>query len=203
MPIHKEESKWKRRIFTGVIFVVLISSVIGFTFSAIPFGASGLGRDSNTLTYSGREFIPTQNGLATIIDEQIFEFTYYPDELGSVDTGDIASKITSSRMVYATSHPNSTFASEFSGLEFDIGRVLESNYDSFMEVAFTAGNPYGKTIITCADATPFIPVVFFNYTNTTTEVVTQNNCIIVNVASENSFKRIRDKIIYELLEVEP
>ena len=84
-----------------------------------------------------------------------------------------------------------------------MGRVLEKNYNTFIEVAFTAGNPYGKKIITCEDATVFIPVLLFNFTNTTTDITEHNNCVIINVDSEISLNRIRDKIVYELLEIEP
>jgi len=200
MPIREKEVKWKKRLFTVIIFIVLGSSIIGFTFSAIP---SGLRDQDSSVTYNGIEFFTTQGGLATVIDEQIFEFSYFPDELANVEIGDATSKISSARMVYTTSDPNSTLASAISGAEFDIARILESNYNTFIEVVFNAGNPYGKNIITCDDATSFVPVVLFNFTNTTTDVTDKNNCIIINVESENALNKVRDKIIYELLEIEP
>ncbi|MAG15501.1 hypothetical protein CMO88_00400 [Candidatus Woesearchaeota archaeon] len=199
MPIREEESKLKKRIFTIIIFLVLGSSIIGFTFSAIPLGL----QQNNEIEYNGIEFFPTQHGLATIIDEQVFEFTYYPDELSEIDLGNVISKISSAKMFYATSHPNSSLASQISGVEFDMARALEINHNSFMEIAFTADNLYEKEVVTCKDATAFIPVLLFNFTNTTTSVTEQNNCIIINTESERSLIKMKDKLIYELLGVQP
>ena len=200
MPIREEEGKTKKVLLSIVIGFVIVSSVIGFTFSAIPFG---LQPQDTSLKYSGYEFFPTQNGVGTIIDDQIYEFTNLPGDVENLDIGDITSKISNSPMVYVTSDPNSSLASAISGVEFTMGRVLEKNYNTFIEVAFTAGNPHGKRIITCEDATVFIPVLLFNFTNTTTDITEQNNCVIINVDSEVSLNRIRDKIVYELLEIEP
>ena len=200
MPIRKEEGKAKKLLFSIVIGFVLVSSVIGFTFSAIPFG---LQPQSTSLKYSGYEFFPTQTGFGTIIDNQIFEFTNLPGDVENLDIGIILSKLSNSPMVYATSDPNSSLASAISGVEFTVSRILEKDSNTFLEVAFTAGNPYGKRIITCEDATPFIPVLLFNFTNTTTNIIEQNNCVIINVESELALNRIRDKIAYELLDIEP
>ena len=200
MPIREDEGKTKKLLFSIVIGFVLVSSVIGFTFSAIPFG---LQTQDTPIKYSGYEFFPTQNGIGTLIDDQIYEFTNFPEDVENLDIGDITSKISNSRMIYATSDPNSSLATSISGVEFTMSRVLEKDYNTFIEVAFTAGNPYGKRIITCADATPFIPVLLFNFTNTTTNVTDQNNCIIINVESEDSLNQVRDKIVYQLLEIEP
>ena len=200
MPLKPEESKTKKILFTAVIGFVLLSSIIGFTYSAIPILPSA---QQGNLKFNGIEFFPTATGVAADIDGQFVEFTYYPNELGNLDTAGAVSRITSSRMVYVTSDPNSTLAGDFSGLEYDIGRALERNHNTFIEVAFTANNPFGKRIITCDDANAFVPVVFFNSTNGTTAITLENNCIIVNVGSENGFNRVHDKLIYELLGIEP
>ncbi|MBS3133153.1 hypothetical protein J4470_03425 [Candidatus Woesearchaeota archaeon] len=200
MPIRQESNKTKKMLFSILIGFVLISSIIGFTFSAVPFG---LQNQDSTIKYNGIEFFQTQNGIATIIDGQVMEFTYLPDELESMEIDGVTKKISSARMIYTTSDPNSTLASQISGAEFNMAMVLEKNYKTFVDVAFTSDNPYGKSVITCDDATYLIPVFFFNFTNTTTSVTDQNDCIIVNVASEKALDRVRDKIIYELLGVLP
>jgi len=200
MALKPEENKTKKILFSVVIGFVLLSSIIGFTYSAIPIIPSA---QQSNLKFSGIEFFPTATGVAADIDGQFVEFTYFPDELDSLDIGGSISRITSARMVYVTSDPNSTLASQFSGLEFDMGRALERNHNTFIEVAFTANNQFGKRVITCDDANAFVPVVFFNYTNGTTAITQENNCIIVNVGSENGFNRVHDKLIYELLGIEP
>ena len=198
MPLRAEESRTKKIIFSVVIGFVLLSSVIGFTYSAIPF--RNRIQSDNTIEYNDIEFFPTQNGLAAQINGQVYEFAYFPEDLGDVETGDAINAISSARMIYATSSPNSPSAGPISAVEFDISRALKS-HNSFVEVAFTDDNPYDKRVITCEDATEFVPVMYFNYTNTTTGVTYENNCITVNFASDNSLRRVRDKLIYELLGV--
>jgi len=199
MPIREEESKTKKLLFGIVIGFVLVSSIIGFTFSAIPF-QSGIFQDG-TISQSGLDFYATATGVATIINDQPYEFTYFPDELDAVQTSDSVTLISGSRMVYVTSDPNSVLATEISGVEFDLSKALERNYNSFVEVAFTEANRFGKRIITCEDATLNVPVLFFNYTNTTTSVSNLNGCITINVVDDTSLTRIRDKLLYELLGV--
>lgn len=198
MPLRPEESKTKKIIFSVVIGFVLLSSVIGFTYSAIPFTARG--QSSNTIKYNDIEFFPTQNGLAAQINGQVYDFAYFPEDLGDLETSGAINAISSARMVYTTSDPDSASAGRISGVEFDISRALQS-HNSFVEVAFTDENPYGKRVITCEDATEFVPVMYFNFTNTTTDITYENNCITVNFASDNSLRRVRDKMLYELLGV--
>ncbi|MBI2663889.1 hypothetical protein HYX10_00925 [Candidatus Woesearchaeota archaeon] len=198
MPIRPEESKWKKRTFTIVIFIVLFSSVIGFTFSAVPFGLQG---GDDKIKYNGIEFFPTQTGLATQVDGQIFEFSHYPEDLADEDVAAIADSINSAAMIYATSDANSSIAGAISSMQYDVSRLIGA--DTFVQVAFTAENEFGKEIITCEDATESIPVLYFNFTNATTEITEEANCIIVNAESETALSRIKDKTMYELLGVKP
>lgn len=199
MPLRKDEDKSKKLLFTVVIGFVLLFSIIGFTFSAIPFGSV----TQNNLKYGDIELVQTQLGLATLVNGQILEFTYYPEDVAATDVSLVTGKLTSARVVYATSDPNSSMAAQISGAQFDIGRVLDSRHNNFLDVAFTVENPYNRPVITCGDATPLIPVLLFNFTNSTTQITEISNCVIINFASENSLTRIRDKILYELLGVRP
>lgn len=198
MPIRKEDSGRKKILFTLLVGFVLVSSIIGFTLSAIPFGLQG---DNEDLKYNGIEFFQLQNGIATRIDGQIIDFIYFPSELTDVETGNITAVLKSARVIYATSDPGSALAPAISGAEFDIGRVLEAKQDSFLNPVFTAANVYNMSIITCNDANPFVPVLYFNFTNTTTGVSEERSCVTINVASESALNKIRDRVIYELLGV--
>lgn len=199
MPLRKDDDKSKKVLFVAVIGFVLLFSIIGFTFSAIPFSTVSQGN----LKYGDLELIPTQLGLAAVVNDQVLEFTYYPEDVAATDVSLVTGKLASARVIYATSDPNSSMAVQISGAEFDIGRVLESKHNNFLDVAFTEQNPYGRPVIACSDATPLVPVLHFNFTNSTTGISETNNCVTINFASENSLTRIRDKTIYELLGIKP
>ncbi len=196
MPIHKGDSGKKNILFTIVVGLVLVSSIIGFTLSAIPFG---LQDGSEGMKYNGFEFFQTQDGIAAKVDGQLVGFTYFPSELEDFEAGNITATIKSVRVIYATSAPESALAPAISGAEFDIGRVVEARYSSFLQPVFTAENAYNRSIITCSDANPFVPVLFFNFTNTTTSISEERSCTTINFASENALNKVRDKVVYELL----
>ncbi len=196
MPIRKGDSGRKKILFTALVGFVLVSSIIGFTLSAIPFGSQ---QGNGEMEYNGLEFFQTQDGIATRVGGQVIGFTYLPSELEDFDAGNVTAALTSSRVVYATSAPESALASAISGAEFDMGRVAEARHNSFLQPVFTAENAYNRSVITCSDSTPLVPVLYFNFTNTTTSVSEEGSCITINVASESALSRVRDRVIYELL----
>lgn len=196
MPLRKEENRTKKILFGALLLFVLASSIIGFSFSAIPFG---LQEQQGKLKYNGIELTQTQTGFQTAIDGQILEFTYLPADVQGLNVSPAVARLESAKVIYATSHPNSSIAPAISGAEFDMARMLEKKKNSFLDTAFTEPNIYGKAVITCREATPYVPVIYFNMTNTTTSITEEGSCIIVNAGSETDFERIRDKIIYELL----
>ncbi len=198
MPIRKDETGKKKILFTLLVGFVLVSSIIGFTLSAIPFGLQDSG---GKMEYNGIEFFQTQDGIAARVDGQLVGFTYFPSELEDFEAGNITKALKSARVVYATSDSESALASAISGAEFDIGRVVEARHKSFLQPAFTSENAYNRSIIKCSDADPFVPVLYFNFTNTTTSVTEERSCITINVASENALDKVRDRVIYELLEI--
>ncbi len=196
MPIRKDDTGKKKILFTILVVFVLVSSIIGFTLSAIPFGL----QDSNgKMKYNGFKFFQAQDSIATRVDGQLFIFTYFPSELEDFEAGNITAALKSARVVYATSAPDSALASAISGAEFDIGRVVEARHNSFLQPVFTAENAYNRSIIKCSDANPLVPVLYFNFTNTTTSVTEEKSCTTINVASESALNKVRDRVIYELL----
>ncbi len=196
MPIRNDDSGKKKILFTVLVGFVLLFSIIGFTLSSIPFGLQDSGGE---MEYNGFEFFQTQDGIVAKVDGQLIGFTYFPSELEDFDVGNITNSLKSARVVYATSAPESALASAISGAEFDIGRVVEARHSSLLQPVFTGSNPYNRSVITCSDANPFVPVLYFNFTNTTTSVNEERSCTTINVASDNALNKVRDRVIYELL----
>ena len=146
MALRRQETKTKKILFGAVLFFVLASSIIGFSFSAIPFG---LQEQQGKLKYNGIELTQTQTGFQTTIDGQILEFAYLPTDIQGLNVSQATAKLESAKVIYATSHPNSSIAPAISGAEFDIARILEKKKSSFLDIAFTEPNIYSKTVIAC------------------------------------------------------
>ena len=179
MPIRKGDAGKQKILFTLLVGFVLVSSIIGFTLSAIPFGLQDSGEK---IKYNGVEFFQTQDGIAAKVDEKIIGFTYFPSELEDFEAGNITAALKSARVVYATSDPESALAPAISGAEFDIGRIVEARHNSFLQPVFTRENPYNRSIITCSDANPLVPVLHFNFTTTKMSVNEARSCLTINEA---------------------
>ena len=114
-----------------------------------------------------------------------------------VDVGQVPEIFNSSVTSYVTSDLNSDFSGLVSAIAFDASRFLESD-NRVVRIAFTDENPYGLPIVTCSNATSLTPVVTFNPANLTS-VTTVDSCSIISFDSEDSLRRIHDKIMYRLL----
>ena len=192
----KDKNRTRKILFTLLVLFVLASSIIGFTFSPAINNSSG---GSGEFKYNGVKVYQAENGLFAEVAGKAIGFTYFPEELGETETGSIASAISSARVVYLTSDAGSAEASSISAAEFDISRALESTKNSFVEVAFTGENDFGKSAVTCADASPSVPVLFFNFTNSTSGLSESSGCFVINFESGRALAKARDKIVYQLI----
>ena len=61
-------------------------------------------------------------------------------------------------------------------------------------------NEFDVPIITCADASAAVPVLVFRSANVT-QVTVEGNCIIAEASNKANFIRIKDRLLYGILEV--
>ena len=67
-------------------------------------------------------------------------------------------------------------------------------------MGFTTENEYNIPVITCADATPTVPVLYFQRTNET-KVYREGSCIILEAATDFDLLRLKDRILYGIFGV--
>ena len=194
MPIRKKESNLPRIISCALIGLIMITSVFWF---ALSFSAGG-----GSVESGGTEFFRTQFGtIAADFDGKIFEFTYLPREVAHLDLGEVTGLLASSGMSYMTSDPDGSFPELTSITIFDAARALAEKHNHVVRTAFTAENEYGLPVVTCLNATPGVPVVLFNFTNSTDPVKVNGSCAVVSFDSEDSLRRLHDGLVYELMGV--
>src|SRR3989344_3941800 len=140
MPIRREESRKAKLISTAIIGFVMLSSIIGFSFSQI----AQIGFDTNPeqkFSYGHLKLTAGQNSYSGEIDGKTYEFLYRPEELASVDADELAQTLKSSVQVYTTSDAQSRLAGQFRAAQFDFARAIAPN---ILEIGFTEENPFGK-----------------------------------------------------------
>ncbi len=174
-------------LFIGFI---MVTSVIGIVL--VNYGSDNEGPGS----YNGFKFSKGQDGyLTTRIDSRDVAFVYFPAELESMDVSpDIIGLIKGTRMIYITSDFNSNFSQTIGIAEYNLGYAIQDLYSIFPVLAFT-GNETNLPVITCKNATRFVPVISFQEANSTS-IRLDSDCIVIESSNAEGFIKGRDRLLY-------
>ncbi len=174
---------------------VMVGSIFGVVFFG--FGSGG-GRGG--IEYNNFKFVNKGNFWSTIVDGREALFTYAPDEAELIPIGSIVVNRLKNRLeIDATSDFNDTFAEQISLAGHNMGITL-NNFNVFVRQGFTAENDYNFPVITCRSSTDFVPVIYFRSSNET-NVYMEDNCIIAESLTQADVERIKDRLVYGILEI--
>ncbi len=165
----------------------MVTSVAGFIFS---------GHSSPTTRFNGIKFSSTPLGWQAKIDGKIYQFAFIPSEVNFVEFPESLNTINAPQLSI-TSYDNSSAKQQIAQAVFELGSVL-SNRGIFVTQGFTGNNSFNLPVITCADATEFVPVVHFKEGNET-RILHEDNCIILEAANEHTFLPLADALAYKIL----
>ncbi|MCK4522245.1 MAG: hypothetical protein KAU20_06730 [Nanoarchaeota archaeon] len=186
---HDEKREKRKRLFMSLFIVaIMVFSVAGYM----------IGRGSSESTeYNGFKFTRKNNYWVTDINDIEISFDYFPTEVENINISSrIIDRIKNSREVDITSDFNNSFKEGISLAHLKLSMIL-SNINIYVRKGFTANNTYDMPVITCEDATDFIPVILFEKYNKT-GVYEDGNCIIVRAKSEIDFIAVKDRILYSV-----
>ena len=184
----------KQRVFAIVVGLLMASSVIGIVF--VNYGTE----NRDVLTYKKYEFVRDGSSLVTQINGKPVPFTYFPKELESIQLNQsIADRIKNTRLVYATSDYHSNNSQVIASVEYDLARALDQNYGIYVIQGFTQ-NVSKLPVVSCRNATGFVPVISFEEGNDTA-IFERDNCIIVQANDFNGFVKARDRLLYGIFGV--
>lgn len=195
-----EKKDLKTKIFIGVVGFFMLLSFIGLTVSSLTFQLAS--PQSNEFKYNGKTFVATEQGLQTTIEDQNLLFNFFPEDVRTIDLDPAIIQSLDRPIVQFTVDPNDPFITRVADAQFDISKTLERQSAATTEIGFTTENQFNREIITCSDSSDSTPVLFFNFTNTTSEFRQAGSCIVVNYASEVDLAKMRDRLVYSLIGVE-
>jgi|SRR3989338_4913743 len=190
---NREERVEKRKKFL-VYFIgfIMVFSVFGVIFFG--FGDGG----TTSLRYNDFKFANKGSSWSTMINEKEALFTYFPSDVGGINvSNDVINRLKNILEIDVTSGFNDTFAKQISLAEYNMGLTLD-NFNVFVRQGFTAESQYNFPVITCEDATPFVPVIYFKKSNET-KVYLEDNCIIAEALRQDDVERIKDRLVYGIL----
>lgn len=194
--IRKKDDDGKKW-FAIVVGVIMLGSVAGFVMLSNPSAQGG------TFRYAGLVFKQSQQGFyAASLDGRLLEFLYTPDSLSDIGIAPgIIGTVTGSNAIYIAYDWNSTFTQDMALLQYEAGNILEAKYGVFVQPAFTGKNPFNASVVSCSNATAFVPVVLIQAANSTTISTDQSNpsCVVLNVSNSVDLARVADRFKYAIL----
>lgn len=182
--------KSRKTLYTIIIAGIMILSVIGFTMTQ---------SSSQTVKYNGYTFKLEDQKWTTKANNQKFSFYYLPSEVSYINSTNLES-LKYVKSVYLTFNPEQKYLQVIDLIRFELAENL-FNLEIYPIQSVTLNNSlYNLPIITCLNATQFVPIIEFKESDET-EIIIQNNCIILNSASEQDFIKLKDLLLYKILRV--
>lgn len=183
----KERKNYAGIIVSSFIAFIMVTSIIGYIFAD---------RQEQIVKYNGIKFTATPNGWRANIEGKSYLFSYDPKSLEDIEFPETIS-FDGVVEIDATYESNSSYKEDIARSIFEFASLL-SGSSIYVRPGFTANSSFDIPIITCEDATPFVPVLYYKNSNQTL-ITHQGSCIIIESQDGNSFLASTDRIIYKLL----
>lgn len=187
--------KKKRINSSGVmaIFIVIImtSSIIGFMWNS----------SDETFKYKEYQFGRQGDYFTLNLDKKQLNFYYFPSDIQDINFSyELKYKLENSQMIYFTFNPESKHIIYLDKARFDLTTELQKTNIYIQSGKIKNTTNYNLPIITCDNATEFVPVVYFKDSNIT-KFTLENNCIIGESNSREGFLALKDRLLYALFDI--
>lgn len=185
----------KKVLMSIFIVAIMVLSVFGFMMSY------QTNQQDKLEDYNGFKFSRTQKGIKTNIEGKAFYFNYYPGDLENITIPEEAKLLFSdAKVFFFTYDPESEFASTIAEKQFDMEQKLTKIGSRFITKGFTNSTGYALPQITCANATPAMPVYQIEQCNET-KIIIEDNCVKLTAANEFELNAYHTKLLYIFLGV--
>jgi hypothetical protein len=176
------------------IVFIMVMSTAGFVLNFA-------GNQERTVKYNGVTFKVGSQGVSTKINGQQVWFNYLPQEVEEISTEAAAvQRAKSTLMLYMTSDRNSSAADYIAQAEFGFAQIVEAQLGIYAAAGFTEQTETAAPVVTCANATVYVPVIHFKESNET-RIGIKDNCIIAEAATASEFLALKDRLLYGMLAV--
>jgi len=171
----------------GFIAFILVTSVMGFLWKGGP----------PKVEYNGIPFVQEADGWSTKINGKHAVFNYHPTEVEHIDLNSEIAQRLSAVEIDITYDIDDDYAEYIAKVQYTLAQGL-SNFDMFVVAGFTTENEFNRPIVTCDDATMYVPVLYFKKSNET-KVYMEGNCIIAEAYRGEDVIKIKDRLLYAIL----
>ena len=191
----RQKKKNNKKVWLIGIFmaVIMVTSIIGFMMGE---------NQDQTRTYKGIKFYATNTGWQAKINGKTTEFLTLPEEVESINLSkDIINQLNATEMLQITFDPNTEYAQEKALAQYQLQKTLNEALNIYTITGLTQkpeNTTYSGSIITCQNATQYIPAIMLQY-GEETQITEINNCIILQAQSNYDMYALKDRLVYGLL----
>ncbi len=189
----RKKEKNRGKFFSIFIVVIMSMSILGFLI--------GSGGDSQQkLKYNGINFIRSgDNWIVSVSNTQLI-FDYFPEEVEYIIiSSELVDRI-GTLQVDLTYDINDSFKDAIALSIYSLQQNIGAVSNAYLRQGLTTDNEFNLPVITCDDATEFVPVMYFKQSNET-KVYLENDCIIIEADSEIDFLRVKDRLLYGYFDI--
>ena len=178
----KKERSSSAAYITVFIALIMILSVVGFLW---------IGSGQSQHKY-GKLSFSNQNGeWSARVGQKLLTFKYLPEDVLNISApSGVASVISGAGMVYIAYDPSET-DQEMPLSQYNLGQNLGTS-QRFVVNALTSANDNGLPVITCANATRFVPVIIIKSSETSNAIILNSSCITL----EGRPLLLADRLVY-------
>ncbi|MBI4738451.1 hypothetical protein HY772_02630 [Candidatus Woesearchaeota archaeon] len=190
----QKKSRNKAVIFTIVLAGLMIMSVFGIVIY-------GFSNAQSSITYNKYAFKQTAGGWSTKIDGATVEFNHPPPSVADLAIDPkITESILSSRMLYLVADPDAQEIINFEGARFQYAQLFPRFFNIYTVNAISKESQlYKQPVITCANATERVPVLYFSDGNET--AITMNESCIVFTSNAQTTVALKDRLLFALFKI--
>jgi len=170
------------------ITFLMISSIAGFAFTFTTGGAQKQRFGDFVMEFDGSQWITEING------ERI-GFYNTPDTITTDIPDAFIHTMQVTHQIQFTQDLNDTYAQSIAGMGYEISTNVFNTDELYVQPGVTT-NESNLPVITCADGTPSVPVVYVHQGNES-QASFENHCLNITIASANDVAQYRDAILYE------
>ncbi len=191
----KKSRIFNKKNLVGILIVgIMVLSGIGYMWSD---------STNSKQNYNGHKIISQNNKWYVQADDSYAQFDFHPTELENINmSADVAEYLSNVKMLYIVFDPDSSLIQDF-----EVERVrLEKDLPQFLKIYPVTGVTYNSTeysnfpVVTCANATMYVPVLYFRKGNST-EIIANDTCIILQARDSYDVPAVTDRLMYGLLGV--
>ncbi|MBN2368606.1 hypothetical protein JXC34_06300 [Candidatus Woesearchaeota archaeon] len=195
----KKKDNRMKKILIGIFMSIFMISSIGSVM--IYYGNNNNDENKFTAEYSGKEYVfmrkVDNSGFQyyeVSSESRSFTAFYLPEQLSYIDADNASKeKIRESQAFYLVFDPESQGLTYIDYLRFELGKNIPPE-KYFFEGITSESEIYQLPILTCQNASEFVPVIIIENANST-KISSTGNCIRVEFASHD-ISRVLDLLIY-------